>query len=138
MALGKEFLGEGHALVPAFGSRELQKLAHGEVPGMCGHEVEKASLVFGVAEAAKVGETEFRKVHRLKMCSIRVHRECAASGRPRHAGRRSGSRRELWPPLRGGASALWRLPRPSCESPCRGRSCIRVACRGSGFPCGRL
>src|SRR5437867_8437667 len=65
MAFGKKFLGEGHALVPALGSRELQKLAHGEVPGMCGHEVEKASLVFGVAEAAKVGETGFRKVHRL-------------------------------------------------------------------------
>src|SRR6267143_3594863 len=67
VAFAKEFLGEGHALVPALGSRELQKLAHGEVSGMCGHEVEKASLVFGVAEAAKVGETGFRKVHRLKM-----------------------------------------------------------------------
>jgi hypothetical protein len=34
---------------------------------MCGREVEKASLVFGVTEAAKVGETGFRKVHRLKI-----------------------------------------------------------------------
>ena len=70
MALGKEFLGEGHALVPAFGSRELQKLAHGEVSGMCGHDVEKASLVFGVAEPAKVDETGFKKVHRLKMTAL--------------------------------------------------------------------
>ena len=45
VALAKEFLGESHALVPALGSRELQKLAHGEVPGMCGHDVEKASLL---------------------------------------------------------------------------------------------
>jgi hypothetical protein len=67
MALAKEFLGEGHALVPALDSRELQKLAHGEVPGMCGYEVEKACLIFGVAEAAKVGATGFRKVHRLKI-----------------------------------------------------------------------
>jgi hypothetical protein len=67
VAFAQEFLGESHGLVPAFGSRELQKLAHGEVPGMCGHEVEKASLVFGVTEAAKVGETGLRKVHRLKI-----------------------------------------------------------------------
>src|SRR5438876_11800089 len=57
-----------------------------EVPGMCGHEVEKASLVFGVAEAAKVGETGFRKVHRLKMTvfnsrSSRMRRKRSASPR---------------------------------------------------------
>src|SRR5260370_7096024 len=86
MAFAKKFLGESHALVPAFGSRELEKLAHGEVPGMCGHDVEKASLVFGVAEAAKVGEPGFRKVHRLKMTafnsrSSRMHRKRPASPR---------------------------------------------------------
>ena len=86
VAFGKEFLGEGHALVPALGFREFQKLAHGEVPGMCGHEIEKASLVFGVAEAAKVGETGFRKVHRLKMTafnsrSSRMRRKRSASPR---------------------------------------------------------
>src|SRR5438552_17292178 len=31
VAFAKELLGEGHALVPAFGLRELQKLAHGVV-----------------------------------------------------------------------------------------------------------
>src|SRR2546430_16635546 len=98
MAFGKKFLGEGHALITTFGSRELQKLAHGEVPGMCGHEVEKASLVFGVAEAAKVGETGFRKVHRLKMTVFN-----SRSSRMRR--RRSGSprRAEIWKP--GGALA---------------------------------
>src|SRR5437016_12763579 len=69
------------------------------------------------------------------LCSIRVHRECAANDRPRHAGRRSGSQRQLWPPVHGGGNARSRVPRPSCESPCRGRSRIRDACRGSGFPC---
>ena len=73
MAFAKEFLREGHALVAALGSSELEKLAGGEVPGMCGHEVEKASLVLGVAEAAKVGETGFRKVHRLKMTVFNSH-----------------------------------------------------------------
>src|SRR6266704_6802113 len=52
----------------------------------CGHDVEKASLVFGVAEAAKVGETGLRKVHRLKMTvfnsrSSRMRRKRSASPR---------------------------------------------------------
>src|SRR5258708_36230758 len=100
MALGKKFLGEGHALVPALGSRELQKLAHGEVPRMCGHDVEKASLVFGVAEAAKVGETGFRKVHRLKMTVFN-----SRSSRMRRKRSASPSRAKIWKPARALASS---------------------------------
>src|SRR5438445_12750415 len=104
MALAKEFLGEGHALVAALGSRELQKLARGEVPGMCGHEVEKASLVFGVAEAAEVGETEFREVHRLKMTAFN-----SRSSRMRRKRSASTGRAELWKRARGlGASTRCR------------------------------
>src|SRR5271169_471750 len=52
MPLSEHLLGEGHALIAAFGSRECQVLASGKIPRMGGHEIQETSLVLGVSEAA--------------------------------------------------------------------------------------
>src|SRR5271165_2932454 len=63
MPFSKHLLSESHALIAAFGSREGEVLASREIPRMGGHEIEKAGLVLGVAEAEEILDVGFRKVH---------------------------------------------------------------------------
>src|SRR6516225_552954 len=63
VALPKDLLGERHALLAAFGSREAKVLAGGEIAGMGNYEVQEAGLVLGVAKPAKVLNAGFAKLH---------------------------------------------------------------------------
>src|SRR2546427_2780731 len=65
MPLPQNLLREGHAPIAALGSREFQKLARREVPGMRGHKIEKAGFVCGVAEATEIIDTGFWELHGL-------------------------------------------------------------------------
>ena len=53
MALPEDLLGERHAPLAAFGSREAKVLAGGEIAEMCSHEIQEAGLVFRVAKVRR-------------------------------------------------------------------------------------
>src|SRR5262245_14336833 len=62
----EQFLSEGHALLAALGSGELQVLARREIAGMRCDNIEEACFVLGVAKAAEVFNTGFGKYHSSK------------------------------------------------------------------------
>ena len=61
---------EGNAALAGFCLSELQKLLAGEVAGMGGHKVEKASFLLRVTETAEGFRVDGKDFHRAKILAV--------------------------------------------------------------------